>query len=139
MNRIGKILPWAFAIFVVALLLMSDRESKPVDIPPPDDKWFQAEVVNQEIPVLVKFGAQWCGPCRAMEPTLAEIAKTMKGRVKVVDIDVDVDQRKELAAHYKVSSIPRLFLLDHGKIVADHVGAFNQVELERWIGKNIRR
>ncbi len=137
MNRIGKILPWAFAIFVVAWFLMSERDSKPIDISPPDDKWFQAEVVNQEIPVLVKFGAQWCGPCRAMEPTLEKLSETMKGQVKIVDIDVD--QRPELAAHYKTSSIPRLFLLDHGKIVADHVGSFDRMQLERWIGKNMRR
>ena len=137
MNRVEKILPWAFAIFVVTWLLMSNRVSKPVNILPPNDEWFQAEVVNQEIPVLVKFGAQWCGPCRAMEPTLEELSKTMKGRVKVVDIDVD--EKKELAVHYKISSIPRLFLLDHGKLVADHVGSLDHKELEKWIGKNIHR
>ncbi len=137
MNRVEKLLLWAFAIFFVAWLLMSNRDSKPVNILPPNDEWFQAEVVTQEIPVLVKFGAQWCGPCRAMEPILEELSKTMNGRVKVVEIDVD--QRRELAVHYKVSSIPRLFLLDHGNMVADHVGSLDRKELEVWIGKNIRR
>ena len=129
--------PWIIALLIGGWIFMSYRGSKTPDVAPPDDRWFQTEVVDQPIPVLVKFGAEWCGPCRAMEPTLAELSKTMDGRVKIVDIDVD--KYPQLAKHYQVSSIPRLFLLDHGKIVSDRVGADSQDGLERWIAASLSK
>jgi len=103
-------------------------------IAPPDDAWFQAAVVNQPEPVLVKFGADWCGPCRAMEPELDQLAENRRGQLGVVR--VNVDQRSSLAQHYGVSSIPRLLLFRHGQVIADRVGYADQKQLQQWVDSN---
>ena len=99
--------------------------------PPPNDAWFQSAVIGQSEPVLVKFGADWCGPCRMMEPVLDQFAARVGGRVGVVR--VDVDQHPTLAAHYGVSAIPHLLLFHHGKVVADRVGSADMEQLRAWI------
>ena len=98
-------------------------------IPPPDDPWFRAAVVDCPEPVLVKFGAEWCGPCRRLEPELDRLAGSMRGQVEVVR--VDVGRYPQLAQHYRVSSIPRLLLFRQGQIVADRVGFADSHQLER--------
>lgn len=99
--------------------------------PPPNDAWFQSAVVSQSEPVLVKFGADWCGPCRMMEPVLDQFAAHIDGRVGVVR--VDVDQHSNLAQHYGVSAIPHLFLFRHGRVVADRVGSADEEQLRTWV------
>jgi thioredoxin 1 len=103
-------------------------------IAPPDDAWFQAAVVNQPEPVLVKFGAEWCGPCRMLDPELDQLAEQRRGQLDVVR--VNVDQRASLAQHYGVSSIPRLLLFRHGQVVADRVGYVDQSQLQQWVDAN---
>lgn len=98
---------------------------------PPDDGWFQSAVIQQSQPVLVKFGAEWCGPCRAMEPVLDQFEARMGGQVGVVR--VNVDQHPNLAQHYGVSSIPRLMLFRSGKVVADRVGYADEQQLQSWV------
>jgi thioredoxin 1 len=71
------------------------------------DNW-QAEVVGSSIPVLVDFWAPWCGPCRALSPTVDKIADQFAGKVKVGK--VNVDENGDLAAQYGISSIPRLMV-----------------------------
>jgi thioredoxin-like negative regulator of GroEL len=83
------------------------------------------------MPVVVKFGAKWCGPCRAMESQLASLEQTLPGRVQVVQIDTD--ERPELAHHYGVRGIPRTFLLSGGTVVDDRVGYLSSRELEAWV------
>jgi thioredoxin 1 len=97
--------------------------------PPPTDAWFQSTVISRSEPVLVKFGADWCGPCRMLEPELDQLAS--RGHVAVVR--VDVDQHPNLAQHYGVSAIPRLLLFNHGKVVADRVGFADQQQLQNWV------
>jgi len=97
-------------------------------IQPPSDAWFQEQVVDQPGLVLVKFGAPWCGPCRMVD---AELDKLDARGVRVVRINVD--QHPELARHYRVSSIPRIFLCSHGVTVADRVGYADQQQLKSWI------
>jgi thioredoxin 1 len=101
-------------------------------VAPPDDRWFQAAVVDQPTPVLVKFGAPWCGPCRMLDPELDKLA--MSGRVNVVRIEVD--QHRELAQHYGVQSIPRLLLFDHGNVLADRVGYVDYKQLQSWVDQH---
>ena len=84
-------------------------------IAPPDDAWFQAAVVNQPEPVLVKFGAEWCGPCRMLDPELSELGNSMRGLAQVVRIDID--KRSELARHYGV-----LDSADHGLLSRKNSG-----------------
>ncbi len=100
-------------------------------IQPPNDPWFREQVVDQPGLVLVKFGAPWCGPCRMVD---AELDKLDARGVRVVRINVD--QHPELARHYGVSSIPRIFLCSHGVTVADRVGYADQRQLKSWIAAN---
>ncbi len=103
-------------------------------VKPPNDAWFQSTVASNPGLVLVKFGAEWCGPCRMMEGELDKLSAQMGGRVSVVR--VDVDQHPNLAQHYGVSSIPRLMLFKHGQVVDDRVGFMDTQNLAQWVTAN---
>ena len=81
---------------------------------------FEREVMNSDKPVLIDFWAPWCGPCRMLSPTISEIAEDFKDKVKVGK--VNVDEEEELAAMFRVSSIPLLVVMKDGKIVNSAVG-----------------
>ena len=78
-----------------------------------NDKNFEAEVLKSNIPVLVDFWAEWCGPCRALSPIVEEIANDLKGKMKVVKLNVD--EAQELAGSYNIMSIPTLLVFKDGK------------------------
>ena len=80
---------------------------------------FQAEVIRSEKPVLLDFWAAWCGPCRMLSPIVDEIAEERED-IKVVKINVD--DEPELASQFQVMSIPSLFVLKEGKVVAQSLG-----------------
>lgn len=81
---------------------------------------FEQEVLKSDKPVLIDFWAPWCGPCRMLSPTIAEIAEEYKDKVKVGK--VNVDEEGELAAMFRVSSIPLLVVMKNGKVVNSAVG-----------------
>lgn len=81
---------------------------------------FEQEVLRAEEPVLVDFFATWCGPCRALAPTLDQVAVDVAGKARVVKLDVD--QAPELASRYGVSSIPCLVVFKGGREVERIVG-----------------
>ena len=122
-NTVGALLVFAFAY----LYLMPTQ--------PPNDPWFQSVVVQSSRPVLVKFGAEWCPPCQAMEPVLDDLASQMSSQVKVIRIDVD--QMPQLASHYGVSSIPRLILFKNGKVIADRKGFHDTGDIKQWINRSL--
>ena len=84
-------------------------------------KNFQSEVLESDVPVLVDFWANWCGPCKMMIPVLEEFAKEQEGKIKVGK--VNVDEQEELASEYGIMSIPALLLFKNGKLVNSMVGA----------------
>ncbi len=86
---------------------------------------FDEEVLQSSVPVLVDFGAEWCGPCVRLAPFIQELANDFSGRAKVVEVDVDVNQ--ELATQYGVMSIPTLIVFKDGEQVQKWVG-FTQKE-----------
>ena len=91
------------------------------------DKNFETEVLKSNIPVLVDFWAEWCGPCRVIAPALDEIANELKGKLKVVK--VNVDEAQELAGQFNIMSIPTLLIFKKGVPVDQMVGAMSKDQL----------
>lgn len=81
---------------------------------------FNKEVLNSEKPVLVDFWATWCGPCNMIAPIISEISEEFNNKVKVGK--VNVDEEKELAIKYEISSIPTLVIFKNGKISKTLIG-----------------
>ncbi len=100
------------------------------------DADFDAQVLKSSEPVVVDFFAEWCGPCKAMAPALEQVAAEMKGKVKVVKIDVD--QSPTITQRYRIQAMPTLMLFKDGKVANQHVGALVQKKrLEDWINQSI--
>ena len=91
---------------------------------------FEEEVINSDKKVLIDFWASWCGPCQMIGPVIEKVADE-KEDIKVVKINVD--EQGELAAKYKVMSIPTLIVLDKGKIINQSVGLISKSEIEELI------
>ncbi len=94
---------------------------------------FENEVVKSDIPVLIDFYADWCGPCKMMAPVVEKLAAEYDGRVKVGKVNVDDEQ--ELAAQFRVMSIPYFLILKNGEVVDKAVGAQSQESLEEKLNK----
>lgn len=85
------------------------------------DSTFDAEVLKSNIPVLVDFWAEWCGPCRMVAPVVEEVSRLYQGRVKFAKVDVDLNQR--IATQYQIRSIPSLYIFKDGRVAGQIVGA----------------
>ena len=95
------------------------------------DDTFDAEVRQSDIPVVVDFWAEWCGPCKQIGPALEELSNEMDGRVKIVK--VNVDENPNSPAQMGVRGIPALFLFKNGEVVSNKTGAAPKAALQSWI------
>jgi len=99
------------------------------------DATFEADVLKSSEPVVVDFWAEWCGPCKAIGPSLEEIATEMQGKVKIVKMNVD--ENPGVPGAFGIRSIPTLILFKDGKAASQKVGAAPKGELVKWISSAI--
>lgn len=103
------------------------------DVNEVSDSSFEAEVLQSPLPVLVDFWAPWCGPCKAIAPVVAEVAKEYAGRLKVVKINVD--DHPQTPSRYGVRGIPNLILFKAGQVRDQIVGAVPKAHLIKAISQ----
>ncbi|MDJ0826218.1 MAG: thioredoxin [Rhodobacter sp.] len=99
------------------------------------DQTFDTEVVKSDIPVVVDFWAEWCGPCKQIGPALEELSDEYAGKVKIVK--VNVDENPNAPAQMGVRGIPALFLFKDGAVVSNKIGAAPKAALQNWINDAI--
>jgi thioredoxin 1 len=97
------------------------------DVPTVTDATFDAEVLQSPLPVLVDFFATWCGPCKRLAPTVAEIAREHAGKVKVVSIDIDGNP--DSAVRFGVTAVPTLVFFKGGKEAGRLLGAVSKEKI----------
>lgn len=111
--------------------MSSQREATPMEPIPLTDRNGLKEAVSTYSVVLVDFYADWCGPCRMMEPTIEAIASDTDAAV----VKVDVDQFQGLASQYGVQGVPALFVFAEGEVVEQLVGAQSEQQLSNVLGR----
>jgi len=99
------------------------------------DESFDPEVLKSDVPVLVDYWAEWCGPCKAVAPVLDEVAREYSGKLKIAKLNVDENQ--EIPKKYGIRGIPTLMLFKNGNIEATKVGALSKSQLTAFLDSNI--
>jgi len=92
------------------------------------------QIIESPDPVLVDFYADWCGPCKAMNPVIQQIARELKGRTRI--LKVNIDQSQAAAQKYNVNAVPTFLLFKNGKTVWRHSGMIDKLSLIRTIESN---
>lgn len=96
---------------------------------------FEEKVINSDVPVLVDFWAEWCGPCKAIGPSIEELATEYAGRARV--FKVDVDENSDVAGKYGIRSIPAILVFKDGKEVDRMVGAAPKPQIAALIDRQL--
>lgn len=101
------------------------------------DASFEKEVLNSNIPVLVDFWAEWCGPCRVLVPVIDELSQDpeLQGKIKIAK--VDIDNNAETPSKYGIRSIPTMMLFKDGKAVDTKVGVLTKDKIKEWISFSV--
>jgi thioredoxin 1 len=99
------------------------------------DDSFEPEVLKSDLPVLLDYWAEWCGPCKSIDPILEAVAKEYGGRLKVARLNVDENQ--VVPAKFGIRGIPTLMLFKNGNVEATRVGALTKSQLTAFLDSNI--
>jgi thioredoxin 1 len=99
------------------------------------DAAFEKEVLQSQLPVLVDYWAEWCGPCKMIAPILEDISKEYAGRLRVAKLNIDDNQ--QTPPKYGIRGIPTLMLFKNGNVEATKVGALSKSQLTAFIDSNI--
>ena len=99
------------------------------------DDDFDDVVSGSDMPVVVDFWAEWCGPCKQMAPHLEAVSEELKGKVKIVKINVD--ENPMAPSKYGVRGMPTLLVFKEGKVAATHLGAMSKQAISDWIRQNV--
>ena len=105
------------------------------DISHVTDDSFEAEVLKSDVPVLVDYWAEWCGPCKVIAPVLEEIAGEYDGKMKICKLDIDANEATP--PKYGIRGIPTLMLFKNGSVEATKVGALSKSQLTAFLDSNI--
>ncbi len=97
------------------------------------DENFDEEIINSDIPVMVDFWAEWCGPCRMVGPVVEELAEEFEGKIKVAKMNVD--ESRQTPARFGIRNIPTLILFKGGEVVQTIIGAQPKSYLEEALNK----
>jgi len=109
-------------ILFAQLISMMSRQKTDGKIVHLNDGEFETQVLKSDVPVLVDFYADWCGPCHAIAPTIEALSNEFEGKVKFVKVDVDANQG--VASRYEIMSIPTMMLFEKGRVEDSIVGAY---------------
>ncbi|MGB0847335.1 MAG: thioredoxin TrxA [Thiolinea sp.] len=99
------------------------------------DDTFEQDVLKSDVPVLVDYWAEWCGPCKMIAPLLEEIAGEYDGRIRVAKLNIDDNQ--QTPPKYGIRGIPTLMLFKNGDVEATKVGALSKSQLSAFIDQHI--
>ena len=97
------------------------------------DENFDQEIINSDIPALVDFWAEWCGPCKMVSPVVEELAKEYEGKIKIGQMNVD--ENRQTPAKYGIRAIPTLILFKNGNVAQTIVGAQPKSAIEEELKK----
>lgn len=99
------------------------------------DENFEKEVMKSDIPVLVDFWAEWCGPCKMLGPVIDELANDMKGKVKIVKMNID--EQPNMSSKLGIRGVPTMMFFKKGEQAGTKVGALPKNSIEEWINSLI--
>lgn len=103
-------------------------------ITPVTDSTFEEEVLKSDTPVLVDYWAEWCGPCKAIQPVLEDVAPGYEGKVKIVKMNID--ENPNTPPKYGIRSIPTLMLFKNGAVENTKIGGLNKSQLTQFLDEN---